>query len=127
MPKYFQYSEFDQKGMPGSGEVHMDKTFVALLDQLRENVGFALIITSGYRSPEYNASVSHTGTTGPHTTGKAVDIAIRGYQAHKLLKEALELGFSGIGISQKGESRFVHLDTLSNGEQGAPRPTIWSY
>lgn len=105
----------------------MNKQFLEKMDALREKVGFPLIITSGYRSPQYNASVSSTGETGPHTTGKAADIAIRGHQAHALLKTALELGFTGIGISQKGESRFVHLDTLENGEQGAPRPWIWSY
>lgn len=127
MPKYFKYSEFDQHGAPGSGAAHMNKLFLSMLDALREKLGFPLIVTSGYRSPEYNAKVSETGTTGPHTTGKAADIAVSGQQAYTLIKTALELGFTGIGISQKGASRFVHLDILADGEQGAPRPRIWSY
>lgn len=125
--KYFNYSEFDQHGDPGSGAANMNQGFLDMLDVLREKVGFPLIVTSGYRSPAYNDSVSTTGTTGPHTTGKAVDLAVAGHQAHAVLKAALELGFTGIGVSQKGTSRFIHLDILANGEHGAPRPWVWSY
>jgi zinc D-Ala-D-Ala carboxypeptidase len=35
---------------------------------------------------------------------------------------ALEAGFTGIGVQQKGTGRFLHLDTLEN-----LRPTVWSY
>jgi len=36
---------------------------------------------------------------------------------------ALELGFTGIGVQQKGTGRFPHLDTLEE----PPRPNVWSY
>jgi hypothetical protein len=36
------------------------------------------------------------------------------------------MGFTGIGIAQKGEGRYVHLDDLPSVE-GQPRPTLWSY
>ena len=127
--KHFKYSEFDQKGLSGSGQMYMNEYFLALMDSLRERCGFPIIITSGYRSPTYNNKVSTTGLNGPHTTGKAADIKVFGEQAHMILREATELGFSGIGISQKGdhEERFIHLDTLEDGENGAPRRWVWSY
>jgi zinc D-Ala-D-Ala carboxypeptidase len=98
------------------------------LQQLREAVGFPLPISSGYRCPDHNAKVSSTGKTGPHTTGKAADPRMSGEKAFKVMAEACQLGFTGIGLSQKGahESRFVHVDTLENGP-GCPRPTVWSY
>jgi zinc D-Ala-D-Ala carboxypeptidase len=125
--KYFQYHEFDEHGNPGTGAKYMDSTFLQMLDQLREKCGFPLEISSGYRSPEYNAAVSKTGENGPHTTGKAADIKVSGTNAYILLKHAFAMGFTGIGISQKGahQSRFIHLDILGS-DQG-PRPVVWSY
>jgi zinc D-Ala-D-Ala carboxypeptidase len=38
-------------------------------------------------------------------------------------QNALEAGFAGIGVQQKGTGRFLHLDTL----EGDLRPTVWSY
>ena len=52
--KYFKYSEFDQKGLLGSGKEHMNQEFLDALDDLREVCGFPIIISSGYRTPEYN-------------------------------------------------------------------------
>jgi len=43
-----------------------------------------------------------------------------------VLREALILGFTGIGINQKGTGRFLHLDLLPN-LLLHPRPTVWSY
>jgi zinc D-Ala-D-Ala carboxypeptidase len=122
-PQYFKWSEFDQRGYPGSGEQYMDRNFVSLLDQLRERCGFPLTVTSGYRSPEYNSVVSNTGENGPHTTGRAVDLRCDGQQAYTILHHAFALGFTGIGVRQKGTSRFLHLDNLTSN----PRPNVWSY
>lgn len=123
---YFQNSEFDQKGLPGSG-AKMKNEFIVYLNELRRRCGFPLVVSSGYRSPEYNASVSTTGDNGPHTTGKAVDFAVSREQAYIVLREAFAMGvFTGIGIKQHGEGRFIHLDILTAAE-GYPRPMIWSY
>ena len=120
--RYFTYREFDQRGLEGSGEQHMDREFIANLDALRHKCGFPFILTSAYRSPEYNARVSHTGLTGPHTTGKAVDISVSRENARIVLREALNMEcFTGIGINQKGDARFLHLDSI----EGPNR--IWSY
>jgi zinc D-Ala-D-Ala carboxypeptidase len=100
--------------------------FQLKLETLRQAFDAPLTITSAARCPDYNEKVSHTGRTGPHTQGRAVDIAIRGGDALKLVTLALTNGFTGIGVSQKGDSRFIHLDDLSN-KDGQPRPWIWSY
>jgi zinc D-Ala-D-Ala carboxypeptidase len=122
-PKHFKWSEFDQKGLPGSGQKYMSHNFVRKLDELRDRCPFPFIITSGYRSPQYNQSVSDSGPDGPHTTGCASDIACDGQQAYLIVKHAMDIGFTGIGISQKGNKRYVHLDILTS----SPRPNIWSY
>lgn len=103
----------------------MDMEFMNRLQSLRELCNFPLSISSGFRCLKHNAEVSSTGDSGPHTTGMAVDILISGEKAHQLLKNALRLGFTGIGISQKGEhgKRYIHVDTVKNG----PRPMVWSY
>lgn len=120
--RYFLYSEFDQKDLPGSGEEYMDYLFLNNLDALRHQCGFPFIITSGYRSPEYNNQVSSTGYDGPHTSGKAADILVSRSNAYEVLRNALAMGcFEGIGINQKGDSRFIHLDSI----QGSNR--LWSY
>lgn len=120
--KHFSRSEMACKG---SGECCMDEGFMDLLEAIRVDYGKPMIVTSGYRSPEYNAQVSHTGHTGPHTTGRAADIAIRGKDAYTLLRMALAHGMTGIGISQKGSSRFIHIDNLEAPD--FPRPMLWSY
>jgi len=117
----FTEAEFRCKG---NGECRMDEDFLDRLQYLRNRFGRPMPVTSGYRSPEYNAKVSTTGTAGPHTTGKAADIRVSGKDAYDLIKLAIEAGFRGIGISQKGAhaSRFIHLDMVDAG-----RPTVWSY
>lgn len=119
----FSVQEFTCKG---SGQCLMDASFMSKLLLLRRRFAEKMVVTSGYRSPAYNAQVAHTGENGPHTTGCAVDIAIRGWSAHRLLTMALAAGFTGIGIKQSGEGRFIHLDDLP-ALPNRPRPTIWSY
>ena len=96
------------------------------LQLLRSHYGFPLTITSGYRSPRHSIEAAKK-TPGTHAMGRAADIACAGEEAVDLLKVALWIGFTGIGVKQKGEHRFLHLDDLGLGEHTAPRPTIWSY
>lgn len=64
-----------------------------------------------------------------HTTGQAVDISVALGRSHQLLKIALEEGFTGIGVKQKGSiaKRFIHLDDLEPIPGERTRPTVWSY
>lgn len=106
----------------------MDDSFMRRLDALRGHLGFPLVVTSGYRCPDYNARISSTGYNGPHTTGQAVDLNVYGSNALHLIAEAYDRGFKGIGIKQHGpwKGRFVHLDALPEAV-GRPRPWCWTY
>jgi len=101
--------------------------FMQKVQVLRDVVKFPLPVTSAARCPSHNARVSGTGTTGPHTTGRAIDLAVSHEHAYLVLAAATASGlFTGIGVQQKGISRFIHLDDLPNAN-GRPRPTVWSY
>lgn len=100
-----------------------DDEFLELLNHLRVNCGFALPVSSGYRCPNHPIEAAKGTTTGAHCSGKAVDIAISGARAHKLVKVALALGIPRIGVAQRGNNRFIHLDY----DGSLPTPRIWSY
>ena len=103
------------------GKEDMDSEFMRMLQELRNEIG-PLRITSGFRCEEHNERISTTGRHGPHTEAKASDILISGERAMLLFEKARQIGFSGIGVSQKGphHKRFVHVDTLE-------RKALWSY
>jgi zinc D-Ala-D-Ala carboxypeptidase len=107
---------------------HMQAEFMERLEGLRAAFGRPLVLSSAYRCGVYNTRVSSTGLQGPHTTGRACDIRISGPAAYELLALAVDLGFTGIGVQQKGPhgGRFLHLDDLAVSGQ-APRPAVWSY
>ena len=108
----------------GSDE-RMNNRFMGTLEAIRADCGFALPVSSGYRCPQYNAKVSHTGINGPHTTGKAVDIVVSGQEAYILIGVAMAHGIKRIGVNQKGpmEKRFIHLDDADS----QCKPWIWTY
>lgn len=118
------FSERELMCRCGCGRADMDPGFLERLELLREHFGSPLVLTSAFRCPEHNKKVSSTGKTGPHTTGKAVDILVAGEEAYRLVKSALSFGFQGLGVKQKGQARFIHLDDLT---PPCPRPRIWSY
>ena len=122
MYKYFTKEELECRHCQEEG---MDPVFLQKLEKLRQEMGFAFPITSAYRCPKHPIE-ARKKDAGAHASGRAVDIAVRGKQAHRLLQGALEAGFTGIGVSQKGGVRFIHLDDLPDSE-GRPRPHVWSY
>ncbi len=102
------------------------RQFMERVQELRDMMGIPFVVTSAMRCPAHNSKVSRTGLNGPHTTGRAIDIAMQGKDALTLVRLALAQNFTGIGVRHKGYSRFIHLDDRPPGE-GRPRPTIWSY
>lgn len=107
------------------GENKMTAEFMDKLQHLRTSFNKPMTITSGYRCPKHPIEAAKP-TPGAHASGQAADIALQGADAHRLLQLALELGFTGIGVQQKGSGRFIHLDTIPN-QPEFPRPTVWSY
>ena len=100
----------------------LDWSFAAEIDELREKLGFPLILSSAYRCSEHPIE-KRKEKPGSHNTGRAVDVAVTGEQALKVIAAALEMGFERVGVNQKGSGRFIHLDKA----HGFPAPAIWSY
>lgn len=92
------------------------------LQVIRTKYGRAMPISSGYRCPRHPIEAAKSAP-GAHSTGLACDIAVSGDDAYEVLKLALEHGFTGIGVQQKGSGRFIHLDMV----KGDNRPAVWSY
>ena len=122
---HFSYEQDRMLACPCCGKKGMDEAFMLDLDALRGHLGFPLTITSGYRCPDYNESLSSTGRDGPHTTGRAVDISLSGERVYLLIDHLRKYGMTGLGLKQKGDysGRFVHIDNLS----GVNRPRVWTY
>ena len=113
--KYFEESEFSEFDK-------MDPVLLAMLDDLREEYGYPIKLTSTYRSPDHPIEAKKS-KPGEHAHGAAVDIACVGGEAtFKLVKAAIEVGFTRIGIIRK--NNFVHVGI---GYPAAPETTIWTY
>ena len=113
--KHFNESEFNEFDK-------MDKALLIMLDNLREVYGYPIKITSSYRSPEHPIEARKT-KPGEHAHGAAVDmVCVGGEATFKLVKAAIKVGFTRIGISRK--KNFVHVGI---GYEGAPPMTIWTY
>ena len=123
MSNYFSHDEIKCKC--GCEQAPMDQEFMDKLNYLRSAYNKPMIVSSGYRCPNHPIEAKKE-KPGAHASGKAIDIAVSGADAVRLLYFALEFGFTGIGIQQKGSGRFIHLD-ICTADDGFPRPTIWSY
>lgn len=99
----------------------MKDHFLIKLDRLRQICGFPIVMSSGYRCPEHEVNPD-----GPHGDGLAADLKVEGKQAYIVQQNANILKFRGIGIKQKGEGRFIHVDDAQASLE-RPRPAIWSY
>jgi zinc D-Ala-D-Ala carboxypeptidase len=119
-----RYSNFkaDEFKCSHCGDNEIKEELLDKLQALRSRYGKPMRITSGYRCPRHPIEAAKSAP-GPHSSGLACDVGVEGADAHKLLGLALDAGFKGIGVQQKGTGRFLHLDLLN-----APnRPTLWSY
>jgi zinc D-Ala-D-Ala carboxypeptidase len=103
----------------------MDDNFMTKIEALRHDLNVPFTVTSAYRCPDHPIEAAKK-SPGAHASGRAIDIACQGDKAYVILEGALRMGLTGIGVNQKGGSRFIHLDDLED-EQGRPRPWVWSY
>ena len=112
--RYFAVAEFNCQY---TGNNEMKPEFLEKLDQLRHVCAFPFVITSGYRDPSHPIEAAKE-IPGRHAQGIAADIQILDSKSrYKIIKEAMKLGFTGIGVADT----FVHLDT-----RGTP-PVMWTY
>lgn len=111
----------------GCDQALMSEHFMWRLEAIRKEFGKPMRLTSAYRCPDYNDRIARSGRDGPHTTGRAIDVAVAASRAVALQKVALAYGMTGFGVRQHGayKSRFLHLDDLPKAP-GRPRPHIWT-
>lgn len=114
--KYFDESEFACKE---TGRNEIKPELIHMLDELRERCGFPFVITSGYRDPTHSAERNKSfPRLGTHVQGIAADIAVSdGTQRYKIVQEAHNMGFGGIGVAKS----FVHVDMRTG------TPVMWTY
>ena len=113
--KYFKREEFDCQV---SGTNNMEQDFLEKLDELREVCGFPFEVTSGYRHPTLHPIERKKDVPGTHAQGIAADIKItNAADRFNIVKNAVKLGFTGIGIA----NTFIHVDTRGT------TPVIWTY
>lgn len=115
LSKNFSRREFACRGKDccgGSAPVHPE--LISGLQQLRDNVGVPLTISSGFRCRRHNAAVGGARQS-QHTFGTAADVLVpSGWTATQLadLAETIDVfRDGGIGIYPT----WVHLDVRPNG------------
>ena len=113
--KHFTREEFDCQV---TGTNNMEMAFLEKLDELRAYCGFPFVITSGYRHPTMHPIEKKKEVPGTHAQGIAADIKItNAVDRLKLVKAALSLGFTGVGVAKD----FIHVDTRGT------TPVMWTY
>tara|TARA_E500000305_G_scaffold103926_1_gene99795 strand:+ start:1049 stop:1402 length:354 start_codon:yes stop_codon:yes gene_type:complete len=113
--KYFNKDEFKCQH---TGKNKIQDKLIYQLDKLRENCGFPFVITSGYRDSTHPIEAKKT-KAGTHALGLAADIKVNnGVERYTIVREAIKLGFRGIGIA----NTFVHVDVRDS------KPSVmWTY
>ena len=108
---HFRVREFHSKHDP-SDIVKVDVRLLSLLENIRNYVGKPVHINSGYRSPEYNATLKNASPNSQHCNGKAADIWVEGVTPKQIADIAeCYLGSSGgIGIYKT----FTHVDVRTS-------------
>ena len=121
MSKYFSPNE---RGLDNGRYEKLDPLLLEKLDQLREEYGKAIIITSSYRGADHPIEAAKPNGPGTHSYGIAVDIAsVGGNTTLELVTAAIKVGFKRIGINRK--NNFIHLD-LADRTHGRS-PSLWHY
>ena len=93
----------------GSDAVLVAPRLVMVLETIRAHFGAAVTISSGYRTPQYNAKVDGMAHS-QHCYGTAADITVKGQKPEAVAAYARQLmpDWGGVGIySQQG---FTHID-----------------
>ncbi len=106
---YFTYDEFANTKDGGANETNCK--LIDLLDKVRPITG-SITVTSGYRTPSYNASVGGSSNSN-HILGNAADIKFdfNGWTVTSIKKLFSGFGFKNIGIYVRGNSfGWIHVD-----------------
>lgn len=114
LSKNFQSTEFDCHGDNCCTETLIDAKLVDHLQTIRDHFGKAITVTSAYRCPTHNSTVSRAKNSY-HTKGQAVDFSVSGVKPREVAKYAESLGIKGIGLYEtNSDGHFVHIDTRTS-------------
>ena len=107
--KNFTRDEFACKCGCGTNEIKDEA--IDLAQEVRDEVGFAMPITSGYRCPNHPEERAKA-KPGSHAKGLAFDVGVSGGKARQITKVLLSKSAGGVGVHQKGNhsGRFIHGD-----------------
>lgn len=103
--QYFKVKEFACRD--GSQVVFIDDYLCTVLDILRNKLGKPIIVTSGYRTPWWNAKCDGAKYSY-HMRGMAADIKVNGMKAKELARKLDEIVPNGCGIIVYDS--WVHFD-----------------
>lgn len=107
---FFDSREFASRdGAPSPyGPMNVKQELVDFLNRLRLAFGKPLIVTSGYRSPEHNATIPGAVPNSYHTKGLAADVApMDAKDLNRLWQLADSMNVTG-GVGRY--DTFVHID-----------------
>ncbi|MBV1929056.1 MAG: DUF882 domain-containing protein [Gammaproteobacteria bacterium] len=96
----------------GCGTNEIKDELIDFAQELRNTLGFPLVVPSGYRCPNHPIEAKKA-TPGTHARGIAADFGVSGGKARLVTIAALGASVGGVGVNQKGSGRFVHVDVDS--------------
>ena len=82
--EHFKVKEFAQKDFR-CDKVIVDTELIDVLEDIRAHFNKPVIVTSGYRTPEYNAKIGGVKNS-QHTKGTAADIKVSNIPAREVQK-----------------------------------------
>lgn len=107
LSKNFDLKEFECKCKnPDCMYVLVDRSQIERLQRLRDDLGVAITINSGFRCQKHNEKVGGAKNS-QHMLGTATDIAINNMKLSDVYEKAKNFGFMGLGIY----NTFIHLDS----------------
>lgn len=105
IPFHFSESDF-ARCVPPCKASDLSQELLDRLEYARSLCGFSFILTSAYRTQEYEHDKNRTGSSS-HCKGLAVDISCNSEERRYILvQNLLRAGFSRIGIGKT----FIHAD-----------------
>lgn len=106
----FTVDEYAQSGGNEFQRCRIDPSLMDLLQQIRDDVGAPVIITSGYRPPPYNEEVEGAENS-QHMGGRAADIRTADMTGRELAEVALQNKCDiGLGVGRA----YIHVDVRGN-------------
>jgi uncharacterized protein YcbK (DUF882 family) len=112
LSRNFTVDELAKSGSKRFTKARIDPKLVACLQAIRNRIGRAVTVLSGYRSYSYNAEVyrrrGQTPINSRHSSGQAADIKVSGMSGMDLAKAAIDACGGEIAVGIGGSS--LHID-----------------